>query len=229
MARKLIGVVAALTVLAAVAQVNGENLGPTPYLSFSDSPFDGLSFTYFHLEDFEDDDSAGLLNDAPGASASSVFLVSTVYPGFIDSVDADDGVIDGDGSTGDSLGVMDTTLTVTFDETTLGSFPTHVGIVWTDGSDPVSFEAFDNQGASLGAIGPVNIADGSTGGQTAEDRFFGATSSTGISEFRISSGLIVNFEVDHLQYGHVVPEPSSSILAALGLVGLTIWRGRRKR
>jgi len=29
-------------------------IGPTPYLSFSDSPFSGGSFSWFYLEDFED-------------------------------------------------------------------------------------------------------------------------------------------------------------------------------
>jgi hypothetical protein len=33
---------------------NAAYLSPSPYLGFSDSPFKGGAFRYFHLEDFED-------------------------------------------------------------------------------------------------------------------------------------------------------------------------------
>jgi hypothetical protein len=42
-------------------------LGPSAYSSFADSPFAGGSFSFFHLETFEDH----LLN-APGVSAREV-------------------------------------------------------------------------------------------------------------------------------------------------------------
>ena len=41
-----------LLTLSSVSVMAGY-LGPTPYLSFADSPFSGLSFGYFHLETFE--------------------------------------------------------------------------------------------------------------------------------------------------------------------------------
>jgi hypothetical protein len=124
-----------------------------------------------------------------------------------------DGVIDGYGSSlayWSGFGVQD--VLFTFDKTILRRFPTHVGIVWTDvgwsfprlGYGEVVFEAFDAMGNSLGTIGPVDVGDGRYLGETAEDRFFGAVCSRGISAFRISMPNIhpwINWEVDHLQYG----------------------------
>src|SRR5678815_5413703 len=77
---------------------NAALIGPAPYLSSADSPFSFSSFTYFHLETFED----GALN-TPGvtASGSSLCVVNTagcfLNSPLIDSVDADNGPIDGNG------------------------------------------------------------------------------------------------------------------------------------
>jgi hypothetical protein len=170
-------------------------LGPCPYLSFADSPFHGAECTYFHLEDFED----SLLN-VPGVTASAG--APTGPGGFTDSVDGDDGAIDGSGTSGHSFFSSPGSdgVTFTFSTNALGALPTFAGIVWTDGAGDTSFEAFDQNGTSLGTNGPVTIADGSIVGETAEDRFFGVVSAAGISAIKISntSGGI---EIDHLQYG----------------------------
>lgn len=63
---------------------------PTPYVQFLDSPFSTTSFDYFYLEDFED----GVFN-VPGASVSPLWVTSIGSSVYRDSVDADDGVIDG--------------------------------------------------------------------------------------------------------------------------------------
>ena len=172
-------------------------LGPTPYTSIADSPFNGLVFSYFHLEDSEDH-----LFNSPGVTTSAGQVTSTIFPGHIDSVDADDGVIDGSGSSGDSYFSSPGSAGIgfTFDAATLGALPTHVGIVWTDGDGTTSFEAFDAANISLGVVGPVAIADGSNFGTTAEDRFFGVTHAGGISRIVISNS-VGGIEVDHLQYG----------------------------
>ena len=173
-------------------------LGPTPYLSRADSPFlADINAGLVHLDDFE----CGFLN-VPGVTPSDGSVIPPGFEGFIDSVDADDGAIDGSGLGGHSLftGNGATGITFTFNQTTLGAFPTQVGIVWTDGGGTATFEAFDAMGASLGTIGPVAIGDASNSGETAEDRFFGVTFAGGISAIKISNtggGL----EVDHLQYG----------------------------
>jgi hypothetical protein len=181
------------------AQAGGAtNLGPTPYLSSADSPFNPASFSYFHLEDFEDH-----LFNTPGVSADAGGVTSVVFgPSVHDSVDADDGTIDGSGLNGDGYfapngagGVM-----FTFDANVLGSLPTDVGIVWTDGSGTTLFEPFDAQGNPLPPIGPLALADASFNGETAEDRFLGVSDPGGISAIQISN-TGGGMEVDHLQYG----------------------------
>lgn len=198
------------------------------YASFSDSPFSGGSFTYFYLEDFEDH----LLN-TPGVTASAGAVASTVSPSFHDSVDLDDGVLNGSGLAGDSFftGSGAAGITFTFNEGVLGVLPTHAGIVWTDGAGTTSFEAFDSNGNSLGIVGPVSLNDGSINGTTTDDRFFGITSLGGISAIKISNSL-AGMEVDHLQYGHfassAVPEPASLTLLSMGAAGLVIGAIRRR-
>ena len=118
---------------------------------------------------------------------------------------------------------------LTFSAGALGQLPNAVGLVWTDGAGTISFEAFDENGLSLGIL-VGNHADGSFLGTIDEDRFYGATNSGGISRIRISntSGGI---EVDHLQYGFrgvviAVPEPASLLLLALG--SCLAWLARRR-
>lgn len=175
-------------------------LGPTPYLCFSDSPFSGLSLGYFHLETFEDH-----LFNVPGVTANQGGVTSVVFgPSIHDSVDCDDGSIDGSGLMGDSFfGAAD--MRFTFHAEVLGSLPTHAGIVWTDGGGgaTVIFEAFDSAGISLGTVSGQH-ADNANNGETGEDRFYGIINASGISAIRIShnSG---GLEVDHLQYGGAAP------------------------
>jgi hypothetical protein len=196
--------------------------GASPYLSKDDSPFiDQINSNDAFLEDFEDD----LLN-TPGVIAS---VGAPIGPGGLaDSVDADDGAIDGSGTNGHSFfaGSGFAGITFTFDAAQLGgSLPTGAGIVWTDGAGSTLFEAFGPGGASLGTIGPVSCADGTFGGTTAEDRFFGVVDPAGISAIKISntSGGI---EVDHLQYG-AVPVPEATLL--LPVAGLFVITRRRAR
>lgn len=180
-------------------------LGPSPYLSFADSPFVGLPFTWFHLEDFED----GALN-VPGLTAS-IGVVFGPAPNS-DSVDGDDGVIDGFGTNARSWfsGNGVPSVLFTFNQNVLGTFPTHVGLVWTDGANNISFEAFNAQGASLGTINGSH-ANATFTGETAEDRFYGFVNSGGISAMRITSSIgnpiAGGLEVDHLQYGYLPTVP----------------------
>jgi hypothetical protein len=213
-------------------------LDPTPYLSFADSPFNGLSFSYFHLENFEPLTPSKPAR-TPGFTATTGGVILNFGPQ-TDSVDADDGAIDNSGTGGSSWFSNNSTsiFTFTFDAGVLGTLPTHAGIVWTDvgstsagtdGTSAVLFEAFGAGGESLGQLGPELLGDGNVNGGTAEDRFFGAVHAAGISAIAISTPASLDWEVDHLQYGAInpVPEPEHWLLMALG-IGTVAWRLRSK-
>jgi hypothetical protein len=217
-------------------------LNPAPYLAFGNtapgagvaiSPFAGLQFSFFHLETFEDDE----LN-TPGVTDVGGNVIGPLG-GVTDSVDADDGAIDGTGVNGHSmLGVATTGVRFNFNAVQLGQLPTHVGIVWTDGptTSNVSLEAFDALGASLGTQTELNLGDGNFRSGTAEDRFFGVIDMRGISAIRIRSpgapgASGTGIEVDHLQYGmQTIPEPTSAALlvCAAALRGAWRWKSFRQ-
>lgn len=174
--------------------------GPTPYLEFADSPFVASDGVFgFCNETFEDASF-----DVPGVTGNGA-VVSPANN--IDSVDGDDGAIDGSGQGGHSYFNIDGAngITFTFDPDRTHGLPTKVGIVWTDGGQntTVTFEGFDATGASLGVQGPFDHPDGQTFGTTAEDRFYGVSSPAGISAVKLAnpSGGI---EVDHLQLNRCV-------------------------
>jgi len=167
-------------------------LEPTVYVKRADGPFADLDFTggYFHHEDFED----GALN-APGVAASAG-RISPPGP-FTDSVDEDDGVIDGSGRGGHSWVSPDgqTPVTFFFSE----PLPTHAGIVWTDGIDPVTVRV---EGKSDSMTSTGTHADDNFGGGTGEDRFYGFVDPLGIESITVIGGFGQGWEIDHLQYGN---------------------------
>ncbi|MCY3000593.1 MAG: hypothetical protein NTV21_02110 [Planctomycetota bacterium] len=171
-------------------------LGPTPYLQASDSPWN-VTTPAFALETFEDH----LLN-VPGVTASGGLVTSTQFSGsIIDSVDADDGFVNGVCTGCDSYFLGSGPLTFTFSAAALGGLPKKAGLVWTDGGGGcnATFTAYDANGVLLGTLVAPLIGDASNTGTTAEDRFFGIEYAGGIAQIRIlnSTG---GLEVDHLQY-----------------------------
>ena len=192
--------------------------GPSPYLSSADIPaglYSGGLPTA--LEDFEDRSLDFGITVSGGATSPPLLPTRT------DSVDADDGSIDGSGSAGTSWFIDDlggfAELVFTFPS----PLPTAAGIVWTDGAlnHDISFEAFGPGMVSLGVIGPFNFADAFNTGQTDEDRFFGVMDAGGIYAIRVSNtNAAGGLEVDHVQFGAMVPIPSAIWLFLTGLVPL---------
>lgn len=213
------------------AAAEADVLPVTPYLSFSDSPFAALPFQSFYLEDFED----GSLN-TPGLSIVSNLagdVLGAIGPGpFSDSVDGDDGVIDGFGRAKGLWSIFNAAnervgFTLHFTADSLGRLPTHVGLVWTDGTGGIEkvAEFFDATGTLLGTQSAV-CGDASFSGTTAEDRFFGAMYATGIARVVIRSPRSGNsLEIDHVQYG-VIPSPGSA--GVLALAGVAAARRKRQ-
>ena len=154
--RSFITACATFACLVGSAHADPTFLGPTPYLSFDDSPFKGGSFGYFYLETFEDH----LLN-TPGVSADSGGVTSVVFGPLIhDSVDADDGAIDGSGLKGDSYFTASgaTGVRFTFSAAALGSLPTSAGIVWTDHRDLGDRTGLDRSNGLAGVNQPGDVA-----------------------------------------------------------------------
>ncbi len=229
--RWCLSITLALASLGANAATQG--FGPSAYLEASDSPFAAVSFTQFYLENFEEN----ALNTL-GVSAGPGLIIIGMDPQ-VDSVDADDGVIDNDGSGGRSLytNFATTSISFEFDAAALGRLPTHAGLVWTDvgqvinpaplGFGEVIFEAFDAANQLIVSILPGTLGDGDTFGGTAEDRFFGVQHDLGIARIVMTMPNSSDWEVDHLQYGIAVPLPAAVLLMAPALLVLG-YRGRRE-
>lgn len=198
--------------------------GPQPYLSIADSPFD-TSGAGFFIEDFED----GTLDTPPG--------VREWYPGIIlepsamtDSVDADDGSIDGQSTEGYSFyptlrgGTFSnpplryTTYGIVFEETSAMGLPNFAGVAVTDGVPDSTLLVSVREANGNYQTRQFRISmDGGADGETAEDLFVGATSDQGIRTIKVEHQYVSHafdprFEVDHVQFGYYVPEPNCSLV-----------------
>lgn len=197
--------------------------GPTAYLSSADVPAGfvcELCDDCVHIiEDFEDD-------SLDHGITISGFDASIIGPDFstgvdklTDSVDSDDGSIDGVGNEAYSFFSPGNTLTITF-----ASPVKSAGLVWTDGDigTVTTFKAFGLDGTSLGSIGPNALSDSSFQGTTAEDRFFGAMDPNGVSYITVTNVGGTGIEIDHVQFSdcECVPEPSGLFLLIFGVLGL---------
>lgn len=206
--------------------------GPSDYLQLGDTP-DGFCSTIcgcdVNIETFED----GMLDSFLSIDNGDIFppngTTGTNQP-ITDSVDGDDGSVDGSGLAGYSWytgSVQDVTIT-------FASSVTCAGLVFTDAdasSSNVSLEAFDSNGVSLGIINAGDLADGSNAGETAEDAFLGFHNADGeIAWITLSIDAGSGIELDHIHWADCaacVPEPAASAMAFFGLLGLFGWRRRR--
>lgn len=201
-------------------------LGPIPHLSSSSSPFSAQHRTNeFYLEDFEDGqlNTPGIIDDYAINGHSAILPPSPLT----DSVDEDDGQIDGSGTAGHSL--ISTFITFQLSDPQVSfrhfrftlnkdyfssGYPNAFGFVWTDGSpgSTLRLRIFDVAGELVKEQRFHGLGDDANGGTTADDMFFGVLSDQGIGAVEIASvffGDDRSFEIDHLQYGIVVPESSS--------------------
>lgn len=231
--KRFIFVFCACALWLSAANALADPFGPTAYLQASDSPFGAIDFGggYFHLENFEDHalNTPGAAGTTGGVAGFALDLL------FHDSVDADDGTIDGFGFQGDSWYHGGANTGFTFSAAVLGNLPTYAGLVWTDGpfETAVAFTAWGADGVTVVCSIPAGATFGnnSHNGETAEDRFLGCSDAGGISRIEASNTLGGDIEVDHLQYGWApalsVPEPALISLFALG--GALTFRHRIPR
>lgn len=220
---------------------------PQQYFSEQDSPFIGgivdNTGAGIYLENFED----GELNtpfvsgptDGPSFGTTVRSRNPNPEPTRVRSVDGDDGVVDGDGFSGDawtsisrvSFGVSQW-MEFDFEPNDQGQLPLFVGLVVTparDVDEEVELSWFDADGNTLfrdAEFDPREWAPlgGSGPGDPRVHRFIGLYHSEGIESL-----VLFNAEqVDHLQYGYSIPEPTSNGLLALA-AGCFLLRRKRAR
>lgn len=227
--RSLMRVVAGVCLLslctATVSLAGGITFFPaTPYLQAGDanSLFDAS--WPVTIEDFEDN-SVDPFITVMGEILPPNF--GTGIDHLTDSVDGDDNAVDGVGNDAYSLFNSGRSIQVTF-----ANAVTSAGLVWTDGdpaSSGVMLEAFDAGGMSLGVFNYGDLGDDQITGQTAEDRFIGASDMGGIKSLIVTNlpgG--TGIEVDHVQWQICdVPEPAGMALALMATLSVLGLRRRR--
>jgi len=226
--------------LPVIAQAGTVQFGPTAYLQ--GSPIAGSGDTPAGFFDFSHPDCVGWIEDFEMGTIDSFLTIDGGPNGGIlppnsfsglamsvtDSVDGDDGSVDGNGNGGYSYfakGVQ--SVTVSF-----ASAVHSAGLVFTDGdnaSSSVKLEAFDPLGNSLGVIDAGDLADDTYTGETAEDRFLGFTDDmTGIGSIMLSINAGDGIEIDHVHWQTAcVPEPNAQLMSIFAMLGLIGVRRRR--
>lgn len=221
-----------------------EFLGPIPYRSVADSPCAwGPPGSTFFLEDFED----GSLNFPAGIDTYNGTVLQP--SGTTDSVDADDGVLDGHGDGGHSLlplavqmglsfpPVWQTSFAMGFSQETLGYLPNCAGFVVTDGLSMASINLVvrlpNQQSIAIHPSGLFGLLDDLDNGSSDDDWFLGVRVPTGFVSVRITHTYQAvdyepRFEIDHAQFGLIAPEPAPIVSWPVFLVVLVRqYRSRR--
>jgi len=216
--------------------------GPSLYFSERDSPFySGIvdnAGAGIYLEDFEDGElNTPNVRQPLGQSAVGQTFRSRFPDAVVQGVDGDDGVIDGMTGSGDTWITVTNNGTISqftdfeFLPDSNGNYPLYVGIVITQVINPDSdleIGWLSPEGESLFDDGEFDPKDwspleGAPLGSPLNMRFIGLYAEEGISALILGNA----GQVDHLQYGYSIPEPSTSGLCLLaGFLGLLT---RRKR
>ncbi len=246
MRRYLLLALGVTTCLISPESKAGQLIGPVPYRSAADSPFNlsELGATFF-LEDFED----GALN--------TIGVRQFAQPGSVlapddmtDSVDGDDGIFDGFGREGHALQSISKSVDLSdppgvflslhfeFNAFELGFLPNAFGFAWTDGPafGAVIIDVWDDQNTIRDhhywpPSSDDRIGDDTLDGATNEDFFLGIYGPSGLSKVIVTTfthdSNINSFELDHLQYGLAVPEPNTVQLIAIASLALFACWSRR--
>ncbi|MGE4071264.1 MAG: hypothetical protein AB7E72_08835 [Lysobacterales bacterium] len=189
---RLVGACLFALVAAQASAQTTTTSGPIPYTSPASRPASFIN-TPVVIEDFEDSVIDPRIN---------IFLGGTILGplGQSDSVDGDDGFIDGSGNQGHCLLRNSAAIDVVFTTN-----PRVAGLVWTDGGQNslVTVTAFAPDGTQLASTGPHVLGDGNSTGNTAEDRYFGFRNDGGIGRIRMQTDS-ASFEIDHIQFSNTV-------------------------
>ena len=183
--------------------VSGVDLTSTNYYDFRGLGASVVAGeTYFFLEDVQDGqiDAPGLTVNGLTARTENGRSGSQSSGNNCDSVDEDDGAVDG-GYSNPRGGFRITSgeIRFTFDEGVLGKLPTHAGIVFAERVNTTfTLSAYDSNNVLLETVS-INVSYA--------DPFVGIFAESGIS-YVIVTG---EAEFDHFQYGHFVPEPSGTV------------------
>lgn len=181
------------------------------------------------IEDFED----GLWN-VPGMSISGGYLEECPDRP-CNSVDGDDGVIDGSGARGRSWTAGGPRLEISFDASVLGAAPLWVGVVVTDigarGRFDSAFQVdlFGHDGRPVSSFTEWIFSGlAREPGDASEDRFYGAYLANGISAIALTnidpdSPDPGAWQIDHVQFSFV-PEPAPALFMGWGLASLSAFR-----
>ena len=213
---------------------------PSPYRSQLDSPFyDGIQGGLIYLEDFEDGSlNTPFVRDPLTFPQEGITLRTynpTIAERFVASVDGDDGDLDFQGNLGDSWITLQTGFGQRsfFDFEFLpnadGQYPLFVGFVITevaDIDDDVDIGVYGEAGRNLASDAEFDPRDwyesGDLRGEVQTHRFIGFYAEEGIHRIRGSN----TRQVDHLQYGYAIPEPSSISLSFFASLTLLLIRKR---
>lgn len=224
--KKWIATIALLSIFLITAGVQAvTTVGPLPYLSIDDTP-GGLFLpdVPVTVQDFESE-------EGPWETGFTIECGMRIGPGYVsgseipvtDSVDADDGDSDGSGLMGGAWFCPSGHMTIKFREPADAA-----GFVFTDGDRRLSnvrVEFKDAAGEVLATIDGGDFVDDVYTGTTEEDRFFGHASA-GIASISINMDTGTGMEIDHVQF-QAIPEPSTGLLAMLGLLIVHLGLTRR--
>lgn len=213
--------------LAAAACHAASITDPIPYKSAADTPAGFYPSSEFTGQDFENPDGPWEVGFtfSSGMRIGPKYLSGDNEP-VTDSVDFDDGEIDGDGTMGSSWYTPGQDLVITFAQpVSIASF------AFTDTDHRTNFISVSALAADDSVLAErsfESFVDDVFTGTTDEDRFIGITADAGESIAKLVIGIDqgLGIEVDHVQFTPV-PEPHSIIL--FGFASLLVGTLRQRR